>query len=154
MALQLLIAGGLLVVGLYHIGLFAFRRDLSVLFFGIACLLILFRTLFVGEILWIRFWPSFSWELGVKIEYLSVFLGIGFFVLYAHQLYKKDASRKVTFSLFGMICLMSMPVILFPARIYTHLMLYSQIVLLLSVAYIVIVVILATIRKRKGAWIN
>lgn len=154
-AWQLVFAGGLLIIGLYHLILYFFRRSLlSVLYFGLACIMIFLRTMFVKEILWVRFWPSFSWELAVKIEYLSAFFGVGFFVLYAYQLYKQDASKKLTYGLFLLICLISLPVVLFPAIVYTPYMLPSQLVLLIAVAYMIAVVIKAAYRKRSGARLN
>jgi diguanylate cyclase (GGDEF)-like protein len=153
--LQAAVAGSLFMMGLYHIGLFAFRRsERSTLFFGIACLLICVRTLFVGNILWYRFWPEFNWELAVKLEYLSAFMGIGFFMLYTFHLHSEDMSRKVTYGLFSFICLICLPITVFPARIYTHAMLYYQMVVLSSLFYMMYVVLKAAIRKREGAWIN
>lgn len=152
---QIAVVGGLFVMGLYHIALYFFRKnERSTLFFGIACLLIGVRTLLVGEVLWFQFWPEFSWEVGVKLEYLSAFIGIGFFVIYAYYLHPQDASRKITHGLFAFICFVCVPILFFPAQIYTNWMLFYSIILLLSLIYLMYVVLLATIRKRKGAWIN
>ncbi len=151
---QVFIVGALMVMGLYHLGLYIFRRDRSVLFFGIACLLIGVRTLLVGEVIWLRLWPAFGWEWAVKLEYLSAFMGVAFFVLYMAHLYPRDLNRKLSYGLFFFIAVISLPILFLPARIYTYWMLYYQLVLLLSLFYIVFAVLLASIRRRKGAWIN
>lgn len=152
---QIAVVGGLFVMGIYHIALFLFRRnERSTLFFGIACLLIALRTLLVGEVLWFQIWPDFSWELGVKLEYLSAFIGIAFFVIYAYYLHPKEARKKITYGLFSIICVASIPILFLPARVYTNWMIYYQLILLVSLLYLMYVVILATIRRRKGAWIN
>jgi signal transduction histidine kinase len=153
--IQTTIAGGLFIMGLYHIGLYLFRRVyIPTLWFGTASLLICFRTLFTGDYLWNRLWSTFPWELAVKVEYLSAYLAIGILILYTHSLYPHDLNKKLTYSLFAVIVIISVPVVIWPAHIYTEAMLLSQLILIVSMMYPVIGVIHAAIRKRLGAKVN
>ena len=152
---QIAAASGMLIMGLYHIGLYLFRRKYRpTLLFGIASVLICLRTLFVGDTLGVRLWPHIGWELAVKIEYLSAFLGIGCFVLYTHSLYARDIGRKLAYGLFLAICLISVPVACLPANIYTQAMLFCQVVLVLSLVCIGVGVVKAATRGRPGARLN
>lgn len=152
---QITVISALFVIGFYHIGMFVFRsKERSALLFGLSCLCVSLRTLFVGELLWFQFWPDFNWEIGVKIEYISAFMGIGLFVIYFYHLYPKDTSRKTAYGIFSLIAAMSLTVLVLPARMYTHAMLYYQFVLLGALLYLVYVVLMVTMRKRRGAWIN
>jgi hypothetical protein len=64
--------GGILIMGIYHIGLFIFRRaEKSTLFFGIFCFLIAARSLVTGERYLIYIFPDFNWEVHTKIAYLT-----------------------------------------------------------------------------------
>lgn len=153
--LQMMVTGSLFIMGIYHIGLFAFRRkEYSTLFFGLACLFICVRTLLVGNLLWFRIWPEFNWELAVKLEYLSVFIGIAFLGLYSYHLHTRDMNRKIAYTLFTIICLSCIPIIFLPARIYTHAMLAYQILMIFPLVYIGYIVLKAAFNSRKGAWIN
>lgn len=76
MAFELFLFGTLLIMAFYHFGLFALRRnDKSVLYFGIFCFLTGFRVVVTGERSLVNFFPL-SFEGQLKIEYLSLSLGI------------------------------------------------------------------------------
>ena len=153
--MQIIIAGGLFIMGLYHIGVFVFRRSYKPpLWFATASLLICLRTLFTGDFLWSRLWPGFPWELAVKVEYLSAYLAIGFLVLYTHSIYPDDLPRKPTGWFFTVIVAISLPVLIFPAHIYTEFMQFSSFLLIVTMMAPVFGVILATYRKRPAARIN
>ena len=57
-------------------GLFILRtKEKSILFFGLFCVLIAFRILVTGERYLIGLFPDFSWEVHVKIDYLTFYIG-------------------------------------------------------------------------------
>ncbi|EHQ89018.1 sensor domain-containing diguanylate cyclase [Desulfosporosinus youngiae] len=72
---DLFLFGMLLIMAIYHFGLYIMRtKDRAPLFFGVFCLLFALRMLLVGE----RFLPS-HWQLSFfvygRMAYLSVFIG-------------------------------------------------------------------------------
>lgn len=72
---DLFLFGMLLIMGIYHFGLFIMRtKDRAPLYFGVFCLLFSIRMLLIGE----RFLPG-HWNLGFfvygRIAYLCVFIG-------------------------------------------------------------------------------
>lgn len=149
------LAAALLMIGLYHLGWYGFRQKYKPpLFFGLASLCIGLRTLFTGDFLGLRLWPGMSWELAVKAEYLSAFMGIGFLILYAYSLYPQDIPKKPAYGLFAFICLISAPVAALPALLYTQAMLYFQLLLLAALALISAGVARAAFHNRKSARLN
>jgi len=148
------IASGLLLMGIIHVGLYAFRLGLTALFFGLACLLLFLRSVFVGEMIAMQLLPSIPWEMAVKIEYLSVYWGIGFLVLYIHHLYPKDLRRAISYALVGLMFVCTLPVLVLPARIYTEWLIGYQLIVLVLILYILYGLFRAVLRRRFGAVTN
>ncbi len=151
---QAFIGTGLLVIAIYHIGFYFVRPERSTLMFGLASLALSLRTAFTGDMLAYRLFPAFPWELGVKIEYISVFFGISFLVLYFYYLYEGNLRRKVSYGLSWAMIGISLPILVLPARIYTEWMVVYQSVLLLLVLYIVYGLVRAVMRRYIGARMN
>jgi hypothetical protein len=94
LSLDLFLFGSLFIMALYHLGLFLFRRkDPSALYFSIFCFLIASRLLTTGGRYLAHFSPHLSWELIVKLEYLSFYLAIPAFALFMHSLFPKFSKR-------------------------------------------------------------
>lgn len=151
---QAFIGTGLLVIAAYHIGFYFVRRERSTLMFGLACLALSLRTAFTGDMLAYRLFPAFPWEIGVKLEYLSVFCGISFLVLYFYYLYEGNLRRSVSYGLSLAMIGISLPILVLPARIYTEWMNVYVSVLLILVLYIVYGLVRAVLRRYVGARLN
>ncbi|NIS15362.1 adenylate/guanylate cyclase domain-containing protein, partial [Candidatus Saccharibacteria bacterium] len=64
LSLDLFLFGSILIIAMYHLGLFLFRRrDRSPLYFSIFCFLIALRILTTGERYFAYYFPNLSWEL-------------------------------------------------------------------------------------------
>lgn len=75
--------GGILLMGLYHLGLYWNRReDRASLYFGFFCLLIAARVAFTGEYYAANAWPDMSYRLQRGIEYATVFLSAPAFLTF------------------------------------------------------------------------
>lgn len=151
---QTFIAAGLLLMGIYHIGHYSYRPEKSALFFGLACLSLFLRSVFVGEMPVNRLIPSFPWEVAVKIEYMSVYCGISFLVLYFYHLYVNILHRAASYGMALLLIAISLPILFLPARVYTEWMSIYTLVLLLLVLYIMYGLIIAVRKRRKGAVMN
>lgn len=72
---DLFLFGMLLIMGIYHIGIFIMRtKDRTPLYFGIFCLMFAIRMLIVGE----RFLPSLytiNFQIYARTSYITVFVG-------------------------------------------------------------------------------
>jgi signal transduction histidine kinase len=149
-----LLIGSLLIMGLYHLGLFAVRKkEAAMLFFGLFCLLISLRISLLGEILLTKLIPDFSWVLEMNLEYLTATLSMPLFVLFFACLYPEESSRKVSYG-FGIVTVMySVIMAVLPTILFTKILVVMQLIIVAGVTYILLIVGRAYIRKKEGAGI-
>ncbi len=146
------LTGSILIMGLYHLGLFSLRRkDKSALYFGLFCLAITLRTITTGERVLFQFYPSIIWELGHKMEYFSLYACVPLFYLFLESTFPEEFSQ-----IFGKIALwfhvILCAIILFTSSlIYPRTLLLFEIFLLITCFLILISLGLAVIRDRNGA---
>lgn len=152
LALDLILFGGILIMGLYHLTLWRLRKnDVSLCFFGLLCLCIAIRLLTTVERYLLHIFPGINWELFVKIEYLSAYLGIPIFALFIYTLFPRNFHKPVIALIVVVDLVLSGIVALVPAKIFTQTLFFYQVFTLLCLFYTLIVLILGTARKQEGA---
>ncbi len=150
--MELFVFGAVFIMGLYHIGLFLFRKsDRSLLFFGFFCLLISFRILATGEIYLIHLWPDISWNIVIKIEYFTYFLAIPTFCSFIYNLFPREFSKKFLNGVVFLGFLFFFLTAIFPIKNTSHTIPTYQIITIISGIYSIYTLILATFRKRELA---
>lgn len=153
---QVFIVGSLLIMAFYHFVLYLTRRkECSSLYFGGLCALIAIRTLFIGQTIAVSLFPTLSWELAVKIEYLTPFNSLLLLVLFISSQYPKE--MKLWFRSFTKWSagLLSLLVIVTPTVIYTEILyFYFYGIIIPSILYILYVYLLVAKRKRDGYLLN
>ena len=151
LAFELFLAGSLMVMALYHLGLFVLRRsDRSTLYFSLVCFDVALRTLLVGERFFIWLFPGFNWELFQKMEYLTLYLGCPLFYLFVSALFK-EVSKRLGSVVVGISMLFSLFTLVTPAVIFSHGVFYYQLLMLVLFLYAPYVLGKIIIRKREGA---
>lgn len=150
------IIGCLAVMGLYHAGLFAFRRkDSASLYFGGLCLSITFRTLVQGETLGLYLLPPVSWEAAVKVEYISAFAACYMLVRLVNAQYSTKTScwTNLIFAVLQGAC--TLLVLFQDALTYTPFMLTYQLAIAVpSVLYAACIYGRAVWLKKEGSWLH
>ena len=92
--LEIFLFGCLLIMGIYHLGLFAFRpQDRSPLWFGFLSILLGLRSLSLGSTYLVDLLPSISGEEILKVNYLTFSATTLFFGLFFRDLFSKDSPR-------------------------------------------------------------
>ena len=149
---DIFLAGSLLIMGLYHLGLFSVKRkDSSALWFGLICILVSIRTLLTGEFYLYTLFPNFPFNLGVKLEYLAFYLGIPFFILYLREIFPEDSPKFPILVIQISSYLLLIPVVFFPPRIFTHTVLAMELIAIISILFGVYIFIRAISKGREGA---
>jgi signal transduction histidine kinase len=152
MASELFVAGGIVMMGLYHLGLYFLRRkDPAPLYFGAFCLLLGIRSLFLGEVYINHLFPGLGFEMYKKLEYLGQYLGPALFILYVQALFPKDINKKMVKVLVVFDVLLSSIVVFTPAVLFTYTLPASHVSLVIYAPYVIYVFIVAARRKREGA---
>ena len=154
-SLQWCLAGAMFILFIYHILIFLLRRkEYSAFWFAMLCLVSAIRMVLTNERVFYGIFPDFPLFLGLKIEYLTVTLGIPTYVMVAHEFFKNELSKKIR-NLIQVIGIAESLVICFlPAKIYTGLIMIIQGVVVIECVYLMYVVIQAMINKRDFAVIS
>ncbi len=150
---DLFLFGSIFIIALYHFGLFILRRKARFTFyFGVFCIMIALRLLTTGEKYLIHLFPSLSWELMVKLEYLSYYLAVPAFVLFMRSLFHMFSKRfqQVIVPISAAFACM---VILTPARIFSHTLLFYHIITVIALFYGLYVIIRALLQKNIEAFV-
>ncbi|WP_282940918.1 sensor histidine kinase [Paenibacillus sp. RC67] len=155
MMLQTLLAGTLLIMGLYHMVLFVQRRkDRSTLYFGGLCIAIGIRTMVVGETLAVSLFPWIPWEFAVKLEYLGFIAALPLLLAYASSQYSRETSTRLLKIVTWISYINALFVIMTPARVYTLTMQANIAFIVVVCGYIVYVYTTALRQKKEGALLN
>jgi signal transduction histidine kinase len=153
---DILMIGGFLFIGLYHLIIFSTRRnELSILLIGLGGIAAMIRTLFASEHIAGAIIPIQSWEVLVKVEYLSEVISYALLFLLMKHLYPKEVHTTMLRVSYGVAICYGLYILFTPARIYTDTILIQvsimSVILLYFVGY---VGIMAAIRQREGARLN
>jgi len=151
-ASELFVGGGIVMMGLYHLGLYALRRkDPAPLFFGGFCLLFGLRSLLLGENYIGELFPHMGFETYKKLDYLGQYIGPALFILYVQALFPKDIHKLMVRVLVAFDLLLSLIVLLAPAWLFAYTLPASHVSLAIYAPYMIFVFIRAAVRKREGA---
>lgn len=150
-AFDLTIFGLMLVMAFYHIGLFIFRRKNRVsLTFGIFSFVIAIRVISTSNFILSFIFPSFSWQLMYILAYSTLYLAVPLFMLYFKQTFDETRFKWIFFAIHP-ISLAFLFTLFLPSLIYTKLILYYQLIVFVYIIFISILLIIYSIKKRKGA---
>lgn len=150
-AKEMLILGSLLIIGVYHIGLYAFRRqEKFTIHFGLLCLFVGARASVTGDNYLLQLFPI-PWEGGLKIEYISFALSAVSGYMYVYRLFPMDASRKVIRFVLGIGVALCAFVLVCPAIVYSRLLFVFQLYVIAVSIYTLAVLIIARLRRRVGS---
>ncbi|MCB1160552.1 MAG: hypothetical protein KDK45_23835, partial [Leptospiraceae bacterium] len=152
MILDIVVFSSILIMGLYHLGLFFSRRkDYSPLYFGIFCILIALRTVSISERYILDVFPYMPFPLVHKIEYISFYYGCLTFLQFSRALFPVECPKKVYRLFFLTIVPFILSVIFLDMQAYTGTLQYMQIILLLEIIFLIYMITLAVLHKRLGA---
>ncbi|GAB3783908.1 ATP-binding protein [Spirosoma horti] len=90
-AMSVFLTGFVLMSGLFFLGLFAFSfMDRPMLYYGLFCLTYSYRLIGTDHYVLHTLFPNIPWAISVRLEYITLYLGIGLFTAYSKALYPKD----------------------------------------------------------------
>ncbi|MGE6487234.1 diguanylate cyclase [Paenisporosarcina sp. NPDC076898] len=154
-ASTLFVIGGILVMGIYQLGIFIFRRqERAFLYFGMVSIMIAARALFVEPLFFTVLFPDFSWIWQSRLEHLILYIGYMMFLLFLRYLYPNEMSRGVVkWSIVLSVILLVITAIV-PPLIYRPLFNYFLVIAFATMMYVLYVLIQAVRRKRPTAVVN
>lgn len=154
-AIEFIIFGSLICIGIYHLTLFFFRRkkNSSTMYFGLFCILIGIRTMLGGECFFFYLFPEFNWEIAHKILTLTYYLGVPLVLMFFMSVFPKYFHRRVIKAAQIVGGIFVLIVLLTPARIFTVVNIIYQIWSIGVVLYILSVLVKILINREKDSWL-
>lgn len=151
-ALDLFVTGILFIMGVYHMALFTLRKeDRAPLYFGSFCLLFSIRILLTGEVYLKILLPKISYVPMIKLEYLTMYMGLPIFNEFISALYPGEIIQNIRKTISGLGIIYSSIVLFLSPKIFSITLISYQIVILFSIIYILVVFIRAVRNNREGA---
>ena len=147
-----LLSGSLLMGGLFFLGLFFFgRTEKAIFYFALFCLVYSYRILGTDLYPLHFIFPGISWELSIRLEYFSLYLGSAMFGIFVKFLFPEEVIKEIINSFTITFSLFIASVLFLPASIFTSFLNYFFVVLALLAVYSVYVFTMAAINKRVGS---
>lgn len=144
--------GSILIMGIYHLGMFVIRMEnRSVLYFGLFNLIVAVRMLITWERLLFDMAGGLGFRAGLQLEYLSFLLALPAFTQYVQALFPGETSKKVVGLVWGVSGGLCLFVLAAPLPGLTRSMPPFQVFTLGIVGYGAWVAVAAVRRRRQGA---
>jgi signal transduction histidine kinase len=151
-ALNFLLTGCLFMGGLFFLGLFMFgRHEISILYFSLFCLLYSYRVVGTDHYVLHSLFRDTGWSFTLHLEYLTLFLSIGIFVLYTGSLYPADINKYFMRAMTGICLAFAAATILLPPVLFTQLINPFLGLMFVYIGYAFYIYQLAARRGRPGA---
>lgn len=151
-ALQLLLAGSLLMIAIYHcVVFFARRQGRAFLFLGLFCLCMSLRTLVTGERYLVSLWPDISWDLLVRLDYLTVSVGVIFSHLQLSAVFQRYYHRPALYLLILIFGACAIAEATLAPRVFSHLLPVHAVVVIVWSLYFLGISFVAVVQKMPGA---
>jgi signal transduction histidine kinase len=142
-----LVMGGFFFLGLYLLG----NRDKAILLFALFTITYSYRTVGIDNYALHSIFPDISWHIAVRLEYMTLFVGIGLFGLYTRYLYPDDINH-TTVRIITLLCaLFTAASLSLPAYYFSQLINPFLAVMLYCLVYIPYVYFLAYRNNRPGS---
>ncbi|MES2274914.1 MAG: ATP-binding protein [Bacteroidota bacterium] len=151
-AIDLLLTGCLLMGGFFFLGLYLLgSRDKAILLFSLYSIVYSYRIIGTDNYVLHTLFPGISWYVTARLEYVSLFLGIGLFGLYTRYIYPLDANKKAVY-LINVTCFaFALASLVLSPFYFTQLVNPFLVVMLTCLAYIPLVYARAYRNKRPGS---
>lgn len=151
-AKEMFLFGVIIIMGMYHLGLYVRRKnDMSSLYFGLFCLMIAMRNVLLGERILIKVLRFPEWEIVSKFAYASVFLSLIFIYRFCSHVFPKYINSKYD-KWISWICYVCIGIIvLAPNYIYDNTLNVFYVLLIFLFFYLLRGIVLAAINKERGA---
>lgn len=151
-AYDLLLTGCLFMGGLFFFGLYLFgRHDKVILYFSLFCISYSYRIIGTGLYELHNIFPNLPWTVNLHLEYISLFMAVGFFALYTWQLYPKYFHKNVMWLTVGWSGLYILSTLALPSLIFTRFISYFLISMFFFLFYLYYVYFQAARNKLPGS---
>jgi PAS domain S-box-containing protein len=151
LAMQFFLLGSILIMALYHLGLYAIRRsDRAPLYFSILCFLVGLRMLCTDNYL-IHSFLQLDWWWLVRFEFISFYPSVALIIIFINAIFFNERLPYTSFFCLISSLLYTAVILLTPPKIFTYLAPPFQVVSLSLAVYMIYLMGLALLRQRQGS---
>lgn len=151
-AIDLILSGCLVMGGFFFLGLYLLgNRDKAILLFALFTIIYSYRTIGIDNYTLHSIFPGISWYLGVRLEYITLFLGIGLFGLYTRYLYPDGINIPIVNVVWSLCLLFTFSSLVLPPFYFSQLVNPFLLIMLFCLVYIPYVYSVAFRKKRPGS---
>lgn len=152
---NMLLTGGLFVLGLFFIAFYLFRaKEKSSIYFGLFCLLWAIRSVFSNIYLVTTFFDSFNWILALRIEYISLYLSVLFGILFLARVFDPKESKLIKYIINIVNAIFILLTLILPPVLFTMLLPAYQIFIIVNLLLAVYMITKAVFEQKKDAWFS
>ncbi|MDT8861169.1 sensor histidine kinase [Alkalihalobacillus sp. MEB130] len=152
---NLFLFGCFLIIAIYHISIYMYRREEVTSFvFGLFSLLIGIRMLLIDQAFLVTLFPTLNWGLEMRLEYVTNYGGFFLFLIFLKQMYPLDVHYRFYRVMVVITGLFTSLVLLTTPYIFTYIFNWYTVLALFLILYFAYVLIVAAIRKRESALIS
>jgi class 3 adenylate cyclase len=149
------LAGMLFILFIYHLLIFILnRKEMASFWFALLCLISTIRIIVTGECLLYTTFPDFPRVAGIRIEYLTITLGIPIYCMLSYEFFKNDWSLRVRNTILVLGGIQSLIICFSSVATFTGLLIYMQGIVMLDCLYLVYIVLRAMFNKRDFAIVS
>ncbi len=149
------LAGLLFILFIYHFLIFLLnRKEMASFWFAMLCLVSTIRIIVTGEHLLYTTFPDFPLAGGMRIEYLTITMGVPIYCMLSYEFFKEDWSVRIRNIILLLGGLQSLLILFTPVQTFTGMLIYFQGIVLLDCFYLVYIVIRAMFNKRDFAIVS
>ncbi len=145
--------GGLLLIGLYHIGLFLFRRkERSVLYFALFTFLLALRVALTGNRLVLELFPEFHWDSLFRLEFFGFYTAVPLFLHFHRLLFPKETHTFVLYFYWILAAAFDITLLL-SVGVFTTIITPYLIAICFAIIYIIYTTCVGIWKKREDSFL-
>lgn len=149
---DVMIFGGLLLMGFYHFGLYFYRsKDPSPVWFAFLALDLGIRPLFYGEMVLLDVYPGLGFDLFLRLGYLTFSLAVPLFISFLNSLYPGPWLKQVNRLAWVVSVVYSLVILFTPALNFNYFLPWFQIFTMLVGLFSLGVIVGAVVQKKNGS---
>jgi len=154
-AAVLFLTGSILVMALYHLFLFMYRRkDRSTLFFSLFCFAVFLWYLFTGEYLFFRLFPDFPLAIGIRLNYFSLFAILPAFLLFTESVFSEGITSRLCWIISAAGFLFMLLSLAAPVKFFSRYTLTPYYILsILGIGLVIIIIFRSLLQRKPGTWL-
>ncbi len=151
-AIDLMLTGCLFMGGMFFLGLYLLgNRDKAILLFSLYSIVYSYRIMGIDNYVLHSILPNLSFALTVRLEYITLFFGVGLFGLYTYYLYPEDVSKRIVKVFCGICLIFGLATIVLPVFYFSQFVNPFLVVTVFCIAYTLIIYSKAYSRGRPGS---